>query len=207
MKNMRLKSTLALLACLAVGIVVFAATRTQIVSHKGQVVVLVSTPSLDDTTITLDGVQLEPILSSDNSATYQVTKGSHKVSVTKLGYMPFTQAFSVNTGKVTSIYAKLLLNSDSTITNAEQIGITNPTVRLLGVSYFYDKTWAVSQVQLAGTDPAYIIASYNAAQSVWETVAGPGTSFDDDTIANLPNDVQTYVQNNIKSYSSSTDGT
>lgn len=129
---------------------------------------------LADVTAYINSKQFDPL---ENEV---VLSENSTLRIIKPGYSEFSTSVE-NTGRQTTIYAKLSPLSDSTMrsfANIKDIGLSPNQFQLGDVEYFHENTWALINISSNITDPAIAIARYNATANIWEIILGPGTGFD-----------------------------
>lgn len=182
-------------------------------------------PDLDTLAATVNDKQIaNSSISSSDTITEQLAKGTYTLKISKLGYTPLVITFSIVSGKTTIIDANPQPVGDLTISSWSQIGApdpalwdapsfiktTAPTIAIVSVQYFYNKTWAVIQsndgiqpasgYDVAGGGDGYEIAKYDFSTNSWLPIAGTGEFFSKSDAEETPPLVQSYLVDNQLAY-------
>lgn len=164
-------------------------------SQRANVNIIFQLPDTNNIEATINGKSF--IVSSLN-ATYTFHNGDKHLSITKNGYKPFSTDFTVEKGHDLVIVVSMQLkNPASDVKSSDQLeqslsrnlpsGFT-----IKQVSYFYENTWAVALLSL-DENSAILVAKRSLDNGLWQTVLGPGTSFGDSDVVNLPRDVNAFM--------------
>lgn len=184
---------LSIVVMLAAGMWLVAARKpaTQTATTEAKVHIQYSlgdVAELADVSLVVDGAAVDPL--EDLS----LVNGTHAISITKPGFSTFSS--SVKTiGKPVTVYASLKPTKDSTLSSLAMVSGLNlgKQFSLGSVTHFYDKTWAFVIVTSKITDPAIIIAHYNAPKGTWDAVLGPGTAYSPEDMWLVPDLVKQYT--------------
>jgi hypothetical protein len=166
--------------------------------QQGKITILYNLPSTQGVSVLFNNKSATQTSSNSSSATYSLAPGSYDLTVSDAGYNQFTANFSLHDNQTIIIDAHLQLAANPTINSIQQIHIPGPTVpgvSILNTVYFYGQTWAAVTVQVNGSR-AVLVAQYSPASQSWDTVLGPGTSFDQGDTQNLPAQISDYLTTN-----------
>jgi len=144
----------------------------------------------------LDGTDLKL---SDIQSPYPVTPGPHHVAITKPYYSDFSADFTAIKGKTTTLNITLSRISEPSTANLQPTiaaNISVPNVSITNAEYFYQKTWTLVTITIPNGPPGFLLAKYDDTTQRWQTVLGPGTSFELSSTSKLPKDVVDYMQSN-----------
>lgn len=126
--------------------------------------------------------------------------GNHTVVVTSDKYLTQSQKVSVDSGKTTNLSITL---KEKTPSNLAEKAITETNSYKISGGFhftiseakeFYDGNWVIAKIQ-TNSDPAIVILKESLDTSEYSVFMGPGTSFDQSDIDQLPPDVRASLEN------------
>jgi PEGA domain len=161
----------------------------QLTNNNAKVTLDYNIASTQGVTVRFNNAAASP--GSDN--TYTIAPGSYALTVAKAGYRQFVANLTVRNGQSFIVEVQLQPLASTAITNPKQVAV--PGASILNATYFYNQTWAVVLVEEDG-DQGVVVSQYNAANQSWANVLGPGTSFDESDVQNLPAQVSSYLMAN-----------
>jgi|GEM_PF-7040603 len=130
-------------------------------------------------------------------STYHLPSGKYTLKISKPGYADFSTGFTLAAGQTKLINAQLHLEKPPIVDNTKQLslyqGMAGAT--LTKVDYFYEHTWAVATISAPSYEGAVVVVEYDANTGAWATVLGPGVSFQQSDISQLPILIQNYLRN------------
>lgn len=188
MKRSQLILIAVILGVLAIG----GGVYVWFTSRVGVVVVDVSSAP-KDLTIKLSDGSVKPT-KLGNSYTYRVPEGNYQLQVSATGYKEFSTRLQVNVGDDYRVAVNLEFLHDPTITSPSQIAGLGADATISDVTYYRGQLWAVATLRLNGSDPAFAALQYDPVKAIWIIRAGPGTYFDVESLAGVPQDVMTDLK-------------
>ncbi|MCA9325744.1 PEGA domain-containing protein [Candidatus Saccharibacteria bacterium] len=148
--------------------------------------------------VSVDGEYAEPVSTTKTSAEYHLKPGEHQLVMKLDGYQSLTVSINGSDGQKYIINGNLRPKANTKITSLIDIhGLDQVDSKVNSIKYFYDNTWAVLNLTPPGTDPGWLVVSYNAQDRAWVNELGPSTSFYDYQVAQLPSYVKTYLGNSL----------
>jgi hypothetical protein len=213
MNNLSPKVKLALIAAvILVGMLIVALLgRTPIVqNNQGHITIIFNLPDQKDLAATLNQ---KPLKLTSLQGTYEVSAKKYTLDITKPGYKPFSSTFTVKDKGTTVVNVTMERSAPtaaSSTTPPKRIPqLTDDTlgIHVVDAKYFYDQTWAFVTVQPQNEDNAgYGVAHYDDGLKDWVLTLGPGTSFNQDDVQDMPADIQQYMQDQGYLYQIETEG-
>lgn len=169
-------------------------------SATGTLLIQLKITDTTDLTAKLNNKNIALDPQSNNPQT--LAPGDYSLTITKPGYKDFSSHFTVVKDQTTQVTVSL---TRTTPTPTQPTTPGNKIPDATGVNtdftivnsvYFYDKTWAFSTVNLPDGTSAYVVLHYNDNAKAWQTAVEPGTIFPAESVASLPADVLSYMQQN-----------
>lgn len=162
------------------------------------VVIQYNVPEANSVIVSVDDAFVEPVSTTKTTATYHLKPGEHQLAMKLDGYQTITTKIRGSNGEKFVVNGRLILNQSKKITSLIDInGLTQSDAKINSIKYFYDDTWAVLNITPKGTDPGWLVVSYNAQDRAWVAELGPATSYYDYQLDQLPDYVGTYLDNSL----------
>jgi len=107
------------------------------------------------------------------------------------------QSVFIGAGTVNLKSAPQLTGQISQILAAKGDGHTLPTLgkdfKLSGTTYLQNSTWAVTEISTLGNYPNTSLAVLQSKSGVYQVALGPGTTFPESVVDNMPADISNYL--------------
>lgn len=193
--KMARRITIGLIVLVLLGII--GGIHNYIAGQVGTVNIDYNLTTLSGVNVAFNGKAVKPISATSSTQNYKLHRGTYNVTIGLAGYRSFSTSFTLSTGQDLTVDPALSLTSDPSFTSLNQItGTQNSALTITAQTYFYNKIWAVSTVQLPGTDPAIIVTQYIPATQKWALRLGPGTDFPLKKVDSLPSQVRDFLKDN-----------
>jgi len=165
---------------------------------QGSVTLMYKLPNTSGVAVSFNNKKATPA----KGTTYNLDPGNYTVEIKKNGYNTFSTKFPLAAGQTVAINVDLTPAKQSTTTQISSLSqiiflpdgfaakatITDPP------QYFYDNTWAVIKTSTPDDSILWLAVNYQPQNGGWILMSDPTQAFDTTVAAQLPPDVQNYLE-------------